>query len=85
MHNGVYKTLEEVLEFYNKGGGSGFKLDVPNQTLPFDSLRLTKTELNHIKAFLLTLTDTAKTLQIPKKLPAFSNPQLNHRKIGGEY
>jgi cytochrome c peroxidase len=85
MHNGVYKTLDEVLEFYNKGGGAGLNLNVPNQTLPFDSLQLTKNELKSIKAFLLSLTDTSKTTHVPKKLPSFSNPILNKRKIGGEY
>ena len=42
MHNGIYTTLEEVVEFYHKGGGAGFNYMVPNQTLPFDSLQLSK-------------------------------------------
>ncbi len=58
MHNGVYKTLEEVIDFYNKGGGQGLGLDVPNQTLPANKLQLTKTEMKELKSFLLTLTDT---------------------------
>ncbi len=35
MHNGVYATLEEVVEFYNRGGGGGLGLNGANQTLPF--------------------------------------------------
>ena len=58
MHNGIYTTLEEVVEFYHKGGGTGLKLSVPNQTLPFDSLLLSPQEKNDIVAFLKTLTDT---------------------------
>lgn len=58
MHNGAYKTLEEVVEFYHKGGGAGFGYDIPNQTLPFDSLRLTNTEKEDIVLFLKSLTDT---------------------------
>ena len=58
MHNGVYKTLEEVINFYDKGGGQGLGLNVPNQTLPADKLQLTGTEKKELKAFLLTLTDT---------------------------
>ncbi len=58
MHNGIYNTLEEVIEFYHKGGGIGFGFDVPNQTLPFDSLQLTNTEKEDIVLFLKTLTDT---------------------------
>ncbi|WP_396634617.1 cytochrome-c peroxidase [Maribacter sp. R86514] len=57
MHNGVYKTLEEVVEFYNVGGGQGMGLDVPYQTLPSDSLNLTNTESKAIIAFMKTLTD----------------------------
>jgi len=58
MHNGVYKTLEEVIDFYNGGGGQGLGISVPNQTLAADKLQLTKKEKQQLKAFLLTLTDT---------------------------
>jgi len=57
MHNGIYNTLEEVIEFYHKGGGVGLGYEVPNQTLPFDSLVLTKTEKEDIVLFLNSLTD----------------------------
>jgi len=59
MHNGVYKTLEEVIDFYNKGGGNGLGLNIPNQTLPFDKLNLTEPEKNSLVAFLKSLTDTS--------------------------
>jgi len=58
MHNGVYKTIEEVIDFYDKGGGQGLGLAVPNQTLPAEKLQLTATQKKQLKAFLLTLTDT---------------------------
>ncbi len=58
MHNGVYNTLEQVIDFYDKGGGQGLGLKVPNQTLPPDKLLLTPPEKKALKAFLLTLTDT---------------------------
>lgn len=58
MHNGQYQTLEQVLDFYNEGGGVGLGLDVPNQTLPPDKLHLTRQELSDLKAFLVALTDT---------------------------
>lgn len=57
MHNGVYETLEEVVQFYNVGGGQGMGLDVPLQTLPSDSLNLTDIESKAIIAFMKTLTD----------------------------
>ena len=42
MHNGVYTTLDEVMDFYNKGGGEGLGFNVPHQTLPFDNLDLSR-------------------------------------------
>ncbi|GLB48203.1 cytochrome c peroxidase [Neptunitalea lumnitzerae] len=58
MHNGVYTTLEQVVDFYNKGGGGGLGFDLPYQTLPFDNLELTETEQKALVAFMKTLTDT---------------------------
>ncbi|WP_281234436.1 cytochrome-c peroxidase [Flavobacterium gelatinilyticum] len=57
MHNGVFKTLEEVVDFYNKGGGQGLGYEVENQTLPFDELKLVKNEEKALVAFMKTLTD----------------------------
>jgi len=57
MHNGVYNTLEEVKNFYNKGGGSGLGFNVPHQTLPFDHLNLSEQEIQDIITFMKTLTD----------------------------
>ncbi|GAA3770369.1 cytochrome-c peroxidase [Flavobacterium ginsengiterrae] len=57
MHNGVFKTLVEVVDFYNKGGGKGLGLEVENQTLPFDELKLTKNEEKALVTFMKTLTD----------------------------
>ncbi|MEN0007612.1 cytochrome c peroxidase [Flavobacterium nitrogenifigens] len=57
MHNGVFKTLEEVVSFYNKGGGIGLGYKVENQTLPFDKLNLTVKEEKALVAFMKTLTD----------------------------
>ena len=59
MHNGIYKTLEEVLDFYNKGGGSGLGISLANQTLPFDHLQLSPREQKDIIAFLKKLSDTS--------------------------
>ncbi len=61
MHNGIYSTLEEVMDFYNKGGGSGLGFELEHQTLPFDRLNLSQTELLALTAFIKTLTDTPAT------------------------
>ena len=58
MHNGVYETLEEVLDFYDRGGGAGMGIQQELQTLPADRLHLTEEEKQDIIAFLKTLTDT---------------------------
>jgi cytochrome c peroxidase len=57
MHNGVYKTLEEVVDFYNEGGGIGLGFDLSNQTLPADKLDLSAKEKKQLIAFMRTLTD----------------------------
>jgi cytochrome c peroxidase len=51
MHNGVFKTLGEVVEFYNKGGGRN-----PNLDIQMKPLNLTEREKNDLLEFLKTLT-----------------------------
>lgn len=58
MHNGIYDNLEEVMEFYNNGGGKGLGINLENQTLPFDNLNLKNSEIKDIINFMKTLTDT---------------------------
>ena len=57
MHNGVYATLEEVIDFYDTGGGNGLGFQLEFQTLPFDNLQLTPKEKSELIAFLKTLND----------------------------
>ncbi|MCJ7935841.1 MAG: cytochrome-c peroxidase [Chryseobacterium sp.] len=59
FHNGAFNTLEEVLDFYNEGGGEGLGLKMKNQTLSPDKLNLTQTEIRQIIAFLNALTDVS--------------------------
>lgn len=85
MHNGVYKTLEEVMDFYNRGGGWGIGIELANQTLPAEKLNLSQSELQEVIAFMKTLTDTTGLASKPASLPKFDNAKLNVRKVGGEY
>ena len=55
MHNGVFTTLEQVMDFYNKGGGAGLGYKVENQTLSPDKLNLTDKESKEVIAFIKTL------------------------------
>jgi cytochrome c peroxidase len=83
MHNGAYKTLEEVVDFYNKGGGGGMGIDLPDQTLPFDHLDLTAKEQKAIVSFMEALTDTSGLTTKPARLPAIDGrPEWNDRTIG---
>jgi cytochrome c peroxidase len=48
-----------VIDFYNQGGGAGIGINLPQQTLPPDSLELSRSERRALIAFLRTLTDTS--------------------------
>lgn len=61
MHNGVYRTLDQVVEFYNRGGGAGIGITVPNQTLSSAPLHLTRQERRALVAFLGALTSSGAT------------------------
>jgi len=63
MHNGGYKTLQSVVDLYDKGGGEGLGLNVPNQTLSAAPLHLTKKEKACLVAFMESLTDDETTFE----------------------
>jgi len=60
MHNGVFKTLEQVVDFYDRGGAAGLGIRVASQTLSPAPLRLTPEEKRNLVAFLNALTDTTR-------------------------
>ena len=65
LHNGVFFTLEEVIELYDKAGG-----DEPNKSPLLKPLRLTAEEKKDLLAFLLALSSD-KPLIVPP--PALSD------------
>ncbi|MGN6477468.1 MAG: cytochrome-c peroxidase [Flavipsychrobacter sp.] len=85
MHNGVFTSIEQVIDFYDAGGGTGHGLKVNNQTLSSDSLKLTKPEKQQLVAFINSLNEKIRFESAPEKLPASKNKALNTRKVGGEY
>jgi cytochrome c peroxidase len=85
MHNGIFTTLEAVVDFYDAGGGNGKGLKIDNQTLAADSLHLTTTEKKQLIAFIHSLNEKVTSEQPPKQLPASKNSAFNTRKVGGEY
>lgn len=64
MHDGSMKTLEEVVEHYNKGGN-------PNPSLDKDikKLNLTDSEKADVVAFMKALTGEEKKVELPKLPP----------------
>lgn len=57
MHNGVYTDLEQVMRFYNVGGGAGIGIELDHQTLPPDPLGLTQSEIDDVITFVRHLDD----------------------------
>ena len=88
MHNGVYETMEEVIDFYNRGGGAGIGIDLEFQTLPPDPLNLTTPEVQDLVAFMDALTDTTGLTQRPTELPVVFDTESQapiQRIVGGIY
>ena len=85
MHNGAYETLEQVVDFYAVGGGSGIGIDLEYQTLPFDSLELSVQDRADLVAFMKALTDTTGLTARPHRLPVIPDPRFTTRRIGGMY
>jgi len=61
MHNGMYATLEEVVEHYNRGGDVKENLD-PNMK----PLNLTAQEISDVVEFLRTLTGDPVEVTVPR-------------------
>lgn len=85
MHNGVFTTVDEVIDFYDGGGGAGRKLKIDNQTLASDSLKLTTNEKKDLISFIHSLNEKVIFEEPPTQLPASSIKELNKRKPGGTY
>lgn len=83
MHNGIYRSLKEVVDFYDKGGAAGLGIRLDNQTLPFDKLDLTEKEKQQLIAFLQTLTDTTASSRVPAKLPALDRRGVERKPVIG--
>ncbi|OGX37972.1 MAG: hypothetical protein A3C36_04365 [Omnitrophica WOR_2 bacterium RIFCSPHIGHO2_02_FULL_52_10] len=64
MHNGVFESLEEVVDFYNKGGG-----DDPRKSPLLQSLDLTKQEMNDLLEFLKSLSGEEIIVEEPPEPP----------------
>jgi cytochrome c peroxidase len=66
MHSGLFATLEEVVDFYDKGGGP-----TPNKSALVKALGLSAEEKQALVAFLQSLTGD-KPAVAPPKLPDYA-------------
>ena len=71
MHNGALATLEDVVAFYDRGGGSG-----PNKSPRLKPLGLSADERKALVEFLKTLSGEAVTAEAPEI------PDYEIRKLG---
>ena len=68
MHNGAFATLEEVVDFYAKGGGRDAGVEnVDMHVLGFD---LTDQEKSDLVAFMYALTDETNIPEFPVSVPS---------------
>ena len=70
MHNGVFRTLEDVLDFYSAGGGPGRGLNVPNVDDKIRKFDLSRQDKEDLIAFLHALTDESNKPEIPRRVPS---------------
>ncbi len=69
MHDGRFKTLDEVLTFYNSGLVWSPAISPLMHHIGTHGIRLTPAQLQDLKSFLLTLSDSSFLVN-----PAFSRP-----------
>jgi cytochrome c peroxidase len=70
MHDGRFRTLDEVLQFYNNGLKQSAYAHPLMKNVAQGGMKLSPVQLQQLKAFLLTLTDEELLAN-----PAFSNPR----------
>ena len=69
MHNGVFTTLQQVVDFYDAGGGKAF-----NGTALLKPLKLTADEKQQLVAFLEALSMTEPLVEEKPRLPGGYRP-----------
>jgi cytochrome c peroxidase len=70
MHNGIFATLEEVLDFYANGGGPGAGVKTPNLDDKIRRIAFTPQQKADLIAFLQALTDESALAPPPSRVPS---------------
>ena len=79
MHNGRFKTLEEVLDFYAAGGGPGAGFKEAKVDDKIHTYSITPEEKHDLIAFLGSLTDESNLPEFPDNVPS-GLPVVTHLK-----
>ena len=74
MHNGVFRTVEEVVDFYDKGGSKGLGLAIPRQDDAVRKLDLTEQERKDLVEFMHALKQEKPLDRLPKQVPSGLKP-----------
>ena len=80
MHDGSSKTLEDVIDLYDRGGG-----DDPNKSKLVYKLELTPQEKSDLVAFLKSLTGTVPQVQAPVPYPEETPAKQLKQKHSGRH
>lgn len=70
MHNGAFNTLEEIVEFYNDGGGRGRGLNVYSQDTKVAKLDLNDQQKKDLVDFMKSLDSLTAPPIVPKQVPS---------------
>jgi len=70
MHNGRFSTLEEVVDFYARGGGPGMGVPTPNLDDKIRPIHFTDQQRADLIAFMNALTDESALADPPRRVPS---------------
>lgn len=74
MHDGALATLEDVIEFYDRGGGDEETIDPENLDPELVPLGLSAEEKQDLLAFMHALTDSTIAVHVPARVPSGLTP-----------
>ena len=74
MHDGALETLEDVIEFYDRGGGDESTISADLLDEEIAPLGLTAAEKSDLLAFLHSLTDETIEVKVPPRVPSGLKP-----------
>ena len=77
MHDGALETLEEVIEFYDRGGGDEPTIEPELLDPHLTPLGLSDTEKADLLAFMHALTDSSILVEAPQRVPSGLPPVSN--------